>query len=106
MSGALAGLAGVLLCWQTATGAPTEDAGWELSAIAAVVIGGTLLTGGVGSVGTALVGVVLLGHLHPHLRERQGRDRPQQLLADGDPGVILLAVVLVQNRLSRRLAAG
>jgi len=104
LSGALAGLAGVLLCWQTATGAPTEGIGWELSAIAAVVIGGTLLTGGVGSVGTTLVGVVLLGLIFSVLNFENGKgvidlsSYWQTVIR----GLILLVVVLVQNRLARR----
>ncbi|MDP8917644.1 MAG: ABC transporter permease, partial [Pseudomonadota bacterium] len=60
-SGALAGLAGVILAAQFGAGQPIEGVGWELFAIASVVVGGTLLTGGVGSVGTTLVGVLLLG---------------------------------------------
>ncbi|MFN8569008.1 MAG: hypothetical protein U0Z44_16170 [Kouleothrix sp.] len=60
LSGGLAGLAGVILAALTFTGLPTAGSGWELSAIAAVVVGGTLLTGGLGSVGTTLVGVLLL----------------------------------------------
>ena len=60
-SGLLAGLAGVLLAAQTNAGLPNEGVGWELSSIAAVVVGGTLLTGGRGSVGATLAGVLLLG---------------------------------------------
>jgi len=60
-SGLLAGLAGVLLAAQTNAGLPNEGVGWELSSIAAVVVGGTLLTGGEGSVGATLAGVLLLG---------------------------------------------
>ena len=61
MSGALAGLAGVILAAQFGAGQPTEGVGWELFAIASVVVGGTLLTGGVGSVGATLAGALLLG---------------------------------------------
>ncbi|HEX3443377.1 MAG TPA: ABC transporter permease, partial [Chthoniobacterales bacterium] len=50
-SGLLAGLAGVILAAQFGAGQPTEGVGWELFAIASVVVGGTLLTGGQGSVG-------------------------------------------------------
>ena len=50
----------VILAALTFTGLPTEGLGWELSAIAAVVVGGTLLTGGIGSVSTTLVGVLLI----------------------------------------------
>ena len=60
-SGVCAGLAGVILAAQFGAGQPAEGVGWELFSIAAVVVGGTLLTGGIGSVGTTLVGVLLLG---------------------------------------------
>jgi ribose/xylose/arabinose/galactoside ABC-type transport system permease subunit len=59
-SGALAGLAGVILAAQFGAGQPAEGVGWELFSIAAVVVGGTLLTGGLGSVGATLSGVLLL----------------------------------------------
>ena len=60
-SGVFAGLAGVILAAQFGAGQPAEGVGWELFSIAAVVVGGTLLTGGVGSVTTTLIGVLLLG---------------------------------------------
>ncbi len=60
-SGVFAGLAGVILAAQFGAGQPAEGIGWELFSIAAVVVGGTLLTGGVGSVTTTLAGVLLLG---------------------------------------------
>jgi galactofuranose transport system permease protein len=60
-SGLLSGLAGVILAAQFGAGQPAEGVGWELFSIAAVVVGGTLLTGGEGSVMTTLVGVLLLG---------------------------------------------
>jgi ribose transport system permease protein len=59
-SGALAGLAGVCVASYTASGVTTLGVGLELQAISAVVIGGTLLTGGAGTVLGTLVGVVLL----------------------------------------------
>ena len=58
-SGVFAGLAGVILAAQFGAGQPAEGVGWELFSIAAVVVGGTLLTGGVGSVATTLAGVIL-----------------------------------------------
>jgi ribose transport system permease protein len=61
LSGLLSGLAGVILAAQFGAGQPTEGVGWELFAIASVVVGGTLLTGGQGSVVTTLAGVLLLG---------------------------------------------
>src|SRR5205085_4283175 len=59
LSGALAGLAGVILASQT-SGSPTEGVGWELIAIASVVVGGTLLTGGEGSILNTVTGALLL----------------------------------------------
>jgi len=108
MSGGLAALAGVLLGWQTATGAPTEGLGWELSAIAAVVIGGTLLTGGLGSVGTTLVGVILLGLIFNMLNFENGQGviSLSSYWQTVIRGAILLSVVLLQNRLSRRRMHG
>jgi len=108
MSGGLAALAGVLLGWQTATGAPTEGLGWELSAIAAVVIGGTLLTGGLGSVGTTLVGVILLGIIFNMLNFENGQGviSLSSYWQTVIRGAILLIVVLLQNRLSRRRIHG
>lgn len=108
MSGALAGLAGVLLGWQTATGAPTEGLGWELSAIAAVVIGGTLLTGGVGSVATTLVGVILLGLIFNLLNFESGKGviSLSSYWQTVIRGAILLVVVVLQHRLIHRSAEG
>ncbi len=60
-SGVCAGLAGLILAAQFGAGQPAEGVGWELFSIAAVVVGGTLLTGGMGSVATTLMGVLLLG---------------------------------------------
>lgn len=60
VSGALSGLAGVCVASYTASGVTTLGVGLELQAISAVVIGGTLLTGGAGTVLGTLVGVLLL----------------------------------------------
>jgi ribose transport system permease protein len=98
LSGGLAGLAGVILAALTFTGLPTEGVGWELSAIAAVVVGGTLLTGGVGSVGTTLVGALLLGIILNMLNFTGLGVYWQSVIR----GVFLLIVVILQNRLVRR----
>lgn len=98
LSGALAGLAGVIFASRLGTGQPTAGVGWELDAIAAVVVGGTLLTGGQGGVGSTLVGVLLLGVILNILTKENISSWWQLVLR----GVILLAVVIVQNRLSQR----
>ncbi len=61
LSGGCAGLAGVILASGFGAGQPLEGIGWELSAIASVVVGGTLLTGGFGSVPATVAGALLLG---------------------------------------------
>ncbi|MGI9067845.1 MAG: ABC transporter permease [Pyrinomonadaceae bacterium] len=99
ISGGLAGLAGVILASRLGTGQPVAGVGWELDAIAAVVVGGTLLTGGQGSVISTLVGVMLLGVIF-NIFNLEGSISPwwQQVLR----GIILLLVVIVQNRLSKK----
>ncbi len=59
--GALAGVAGVVLSARITTGQPNAGVGYELDAIAAVVIGGTSLSGGIGGVGGTILGVLLMG---------------------------------------------
>ena len=106
-SGGLAGLAGVILASQFGAGQPTEGVGWELFAIASVVVGGTLLTGGSGSVLSTLAGVMLLGILFNVLNFENGigwislSAYWQSVIR----GLFLLVVVLIQARLSRRSAA-
>jgi ribose/xylose/arabinose/galactoside ABC-type transport system permease subunit len=97
-SGALAGLAGVILASRLGAGQPVAGTGYELDAIAAVVIGGTLLTGGQGSVVSTLLGVLLLGVIF-NLFNLEGTISPWwQLVLRG---VILLFVVVAQNRLTK-----
>lgn len=99
LSGMLAGLAGVILASRLGAGQPVAGTGWELDAIASVVVGGTLLTGGQGGVGSTLVGVLLLGVIF-NLFNLEGTISSwwQWVLR----GVFLLLVVIVQNRLSAR----
>jgi inositol transport system permease protein len=59
--GSFAGLAGVVLASRITTGQPNAGIGYELDAIAAVVIGGTSLNGGVGGVGGTILGALLIG---------------------------------------------
>jgi ribose transport system permease protein len=64
ISGALAALAGIVHAGQLNQGSPNDGAGYELDAIAAVVIGGTSLAGGRGSVVGTVAGALLLGVLN------------------------------------------
>lgn len=106
-SGALAGLAGAFLAAISYSGSPTGAVGWELSAIAAVVVGGTLLTGGVGSIGGTLVGALLLGLIFNVLNFERGLGTFQitPFWENVIRGMFLLVVVLFQSRLARRLGA-
>jgi len=61
LAGFLSGLAGVVLAGRLSAGQPNAGIGWELDCIAAVIIGGTSLTGGEGSVIGTLIGATLLG---------------------------------------------
>ena len=103
-SGGLAGLAGVILAAQFGAGQPIEGVGWELFAIAAVVVGGTLLTGGVGSVGSTLAGVLLLGLIFNILNFENGLGwiSLSAYWQSVIRGAFLLLVVAIQARLSMR----
>ncbi|HEV7662195.1 MAG TPA: ABC transporter permease [Chloroflexota bacterium] len=104
VNGFLAALAGVLLAAQFGAGQPTEGLGWELSAIASVVVGGTLLTGGLVSVAATLVGVLLLGLLFNILNFENGRGfiSLSAYWQSVIRGAFLLVVVVLQNRLAQR----
>jgi len=98
-SGALAGLSGALLAARLATGDPNAGLAWELDAISAVVVGGTLLTGGAGSMSGSLAGVLLLSILQ-NLINQLGTlgSYAQQLVS----GFFLIIVVVAQAYLTRR----
>ncbi len=61
LSGFCSALAGIVYSLYTQSGNPNAGTGLELDAIAAVVIGGTLLSGGVGHVAGTVVGVLIFG---------------------------------------------
>ena len=84
-SGVFAGLAGVILAAQFGAGQPAEGVGWELFSIAAVVVGGTLLTGGVGSVDddAGRRPAARPDLQRAQFRKRPRLDQPQRLLAVG-----------------------
>ena len=67
LSGFLSGLAGVVFSLYTSAGYSLATVGVELDAIAAVVIGGTLLTGGVGLVAGTFFGVVIQGLIQTYI---------------------------------------
>jgi simple sugar transport system permease protein len=102
ISGLLAGIAGVLFVAQYRQGKPDAGQGLELDAIAAVVIGGTSLMGGRGSLVGTLVGVLIFGLLSNILQLHNINSNLQLVLK----GLIIVCTVLVQERnLGQVLAA-
>lgn len=63
MSGLMAGLAALMLAGRTNSGFPNAGAGYELDAIAAVIIGGASFSGGSGTIGGTAIGVLLIAVL-------------------------------------------
>ena len=109
ISGLTAGMAGVILAAQFGAGQPIEGIGWELFAIASVVVGGTLLTGGRGSIGGTLAGALLLGLIFNILNFENGMGwiSLSAYWQSVVRGVFLLIVVILQSKISgTRRAAG
>lgn len=96
-SGALAGLAGALLASHLDSGLSAAGTGYELQSIAAAVIGGVLLTGGVGTMAGPLAGVLLLGVIQNVINQVGTLSPYYQNLASG---VFLLIAVIVQTVLT------
>ncbi|WP_255945587.1 ABC transporter permease [Streptomyces odontomachi] len=99
LSGLLAGLAGALNAAYLASGVTILGYGMELDAIAAVVIGGTLLTGGLGYVSGALVGVLLLKVIQNVINQIGSLDSAYQQVVSG---AFLVLVVVAQTWLGRQ----
>ncbi len=98
VSALLATLAGILVAARSSSGLSTIGVGLELQAIAAVVIGGTLLTGGSGSMLGTLAGVLLLGVIDNLINQVGTLSEYVQFVVSG---AFLLIVVVVQTLLSR-----
>src|SRR5258708_3429169 len=111
LSGALSGLVGVLLSINLNGGSATEGKGWELIAIAAVVVGGTLLTGGAGSIFGTFVGTLLLGMIVEILQLENNYSLDHGGVLNISffwqtviQGLFILFVVLLQSSLQQRQA--
>ncbi len=92
--GAFAGLAGVVLAARITTGQPNAGVAYELDAIAAAVIGGTSLSGGVGGVGGTLLGALLMGVINNGLDLLNVSSYYQQIIK----GLIIVAAVWLDKR--------
>lgn len=104
ISGALAGLAAIIYMTRLHTASPIIGSGFELNAIAAVIIGGTSLFGGKGSLIGTFLGACLLGVLTNGLLLLGVGDFARQIVTGV---VIIFAVVLdyYRQKISTRLAA-
>ncbi len=99
ISGTCSALAGLLFTFYMLSGYSLHAIGMELDAIAAVVIGGTLLTGGAGYVVGSLLGVLVLGTIQALISFDGGLSSWWTKIT---VGVLLLAFVVVQRVTTRR----
>ncbi|HTJ92728.1 MAG TPA: ABC transporter permease [Pararobbsia sp.] len=95
ISGATAGLAGLVLAARTGSGLTQAGVAYELDAIAAVVIGGTSLSGGVGSVTGTLFGALIIAVMNNGL-DLLGVDSNYQQIIKGL--MIVIAVLIDTSR--------
>ncbi|MER7728702.1 ABC transporter permease [Streptomyces sp. NPDC096323] len=98
LSGLLAGLAGALSAARLSSGVTIVGVGMELDAISAVVIGGTLLIGGAGSISGTLWGVLLLAVIQNLINQIGSLNSSYQSVVSGG---FLIVVVVAQRYLSR-----
>ena len=97
MSGLLSGLAGIVLASRLDSSQPSAGLGYELDAIAAVVIGGASLSGGVGGIGGSVVGVLIIGVLHNGLNLTGVSPFIQQIIIG-----VVIALAVSSDTLRRR----
>lgn len=98
LSGCCAAIGGIVYTLGTRSGNPAIGLGMELDAIACTVIGGTLLTGGFGTVAGTLLGVLIFGTLKTALDFHGGLDSSWLRIA---MGLLLLAFIVLQRALAR-----
>jgi ribose transport system permease protein len=96
-AGALAGVAGIALAARLDSSQPSAGLGYELDTIAAVVIGGASLSGGVGSIGGTVVGVLIIGVLRNGLNLLGVSPFIQQIIIG-----LVIAMAVTVDALGRR----
>ncbi|MGB9140771.1 MAG: ABC transporter permease, partial [Aestuariivirga sp.] len=100
VAGLLAGLAGVMTAARAASGQPGMGVAYELDAIAATVIGGTSLSGGVGRITGTLIGTIILGVVTSGFTFLKVGAYYQEIVK----GMIIVAAVIVDQQRQRRRA--
>nr|WP_245643571.1 ABC transporter permease [Sanguibacter suarezii] len=98
LAGLAAGIAGVMMLVRTTAGSSTTGQLYELDAIAAVVVGGTLLVGGRGTIGGTVLGVLIFTTL-TNVFTLNNMSISAQSVAKG---VIIVVAVLLQQRFAAR----
>jgi ribose transport system permease protein len=93
-SGLMAAVAGMCQAAQEQQGDPEAGMGYELTAIAIVVIGGTTLSGGRGGIGLTLLGMLTIGYLEKILSINAVPEASRLMLT----GAIIVVAVLAQRR--------
>ncbi|MGO1768436.1 MAG: ABC transporter permease [Microbacterium sp.] len=102
LAGGLAGLGGLVLTSRLNSAQPTAGTGMELDVIAAVVIGGTSLSGGVGTVIGTLIGALIIGVLRNGLNLLDVSSFWQQVVI----GMVIAAAVMIDTLGRRRKRIG
>jgi simple sugar transport system permease protein len=97
LAGFCSALAGVVFTFYMQSGNPAACVGFELDAIAAVVIGGTLLSGGVGYVGGTVMGVLILGLIQTIITFQGDLNAWWTKIV---VGLLVLAFIALQNAVS------
>ncbi len=95
LSGLLSGFAGVLYAAENHQGNPNAGVAYELDAIAAVVIGGTRLSGGKGSISGTLIGTLIIGVLTNMLRLKNVDSNVEMMIK---AAIIILAVAVQRKK--------
>lgn len=93
VTGMLCGLAGAILTSRLNSAQPTAGTGYELDAIAAVVLGGTSLSGGKGRIVGTLIGALIIGTLNNGLNILNVSSFYQQVVK----GIVILLAVLADR---------
>jgi len=97
VSGLLAGLGGIVTASRLGAATPTAGTGFELSVISAVVLGGTPLTGGVGSMQNTVIGAIIIAMLGNGLVILGVPSEIQQIIT----GLILISAVFMSLERSK-----